>query len=909
MSKRATLRRSLLLSISFFCGLAAANATAAVVTLQAVSESPDQSQQDVPMTFGQIFKDGAVPAGTWLTATIDGQSIPVQVDRKATHADGTLRHAVVTVVVPTLSASATRLITLSAGGTRPADPPVSLDDLLASNFDAQVSLTVNGQLLTADARSLLEQARADGSCRPWGKECNVWLSGPQVSEWIVSAPLKSATGSSPHLAARFYVRAYAGDPIHRVRVNVVIENDWTWVADPQNVTYDATLTVGDNTYSKQDITHYAHTRWHRVMWWGDKAEVYAKLDGQYLQASKAISHYADVHPGDAFLDKVRQSVEPMDNGDETDHMTATGAQAAIGPLPRWTTAYVLSMDRRAFLWMLANDDGAGSYNVYYRDKNTGRPVTITDYPYMTLLGTYNSTYNPDTGKYESFPPCSDCANPYVANAAHEPSIGYVSYMVTGDFYYLEQLQFWADWNEFQINPNYRSHSTGLLWSNQVRAQAWALRTLGDVTYITPDDDPLKSYFVTILRANMDWYNQDYTNNANANKLGAITDRPYAVHYHDHTSLAPWQDDFFTWAIGHLADLGVPGAEAFSRWKSRFVVERMTNPGYCWLLASAYTLMVRDGKDYPFYTSVAESYEKQYPVLSQYTCNSPEMLAAWGGHQPGEMYGYATSPTGYPSNLQPALAAAVDAGAANADLAWQKFADRPVKPDYTNYANFAIVPRPPGSDTAPPALQPSIGFYAEPNPVVPGASTTLHWNASGVTSCSAPWMTGNAISGEQTVGPINGAEEYGITCKGTAGSATASITVIDDTVKRPEIELQAQPATVQEGQATVVSWEVQGADHCYALGDWGGDLSMAGQRTIGPLESDASFEIKCESAVGEADKTVSVHVQSVDEPHQATATDDTAGAAKSGGGGAFGLLAYFLLFGTALAARCRLRRPR
>lgn len=61
---------------------------------------------------------------------------------------------------------------------------------------------------------------------------------------------------------------------------------------------------------------------------------------------------------------------------------------------------------------------------------------------------------------------------------------------------------------------------------------------------------------------------------------------------------------------------------------------------------------------------------------------------------GEMTGYASSATGYPSNMQPALAKAVDAGAPGAAEAWALFASRAVQPtaEYAKEPQFAIVPR-------------------------------------------------------------------------------------------------------------------------------------------------------------------------------------------------------------------------
>jgi len=68
------------------------------------------------------------------------------------------------------------------------------------------------------------------------------------------------------------------------------------------------------------------------------------------------------------------------------------------------------------------------------------------------------------------------------------------------------------------------------------------------------------------------------------------------------------------------------------------------------------------------------------------------MASALGLKVGEMEGYASSPTGYPSNTQPALAAAVDAGLAAAAQGWKTFSARSVKPVYGSEPQFAIVPR-------------------------------------------------------------------------------------------------------------------------------------------------------------------------------------------------------------------------
>jgi hypothetical protein len=57
-----------------------------------------------------------------------------------------------------------------------------------------------------------------------------------------------------------------------------------------------------------------------------------------------------------------------------------------------------------------------------------------------------------------------------------------------------------------------------------------------------------------------------------------------------------------------------------------------------------------------------------------------------------MTGYSDSESGFPSNMQPALAYAADALGEPGRKAWRQFMARSVKPDYGKGPQFAIVPR-------------------------------------------------------------------------------------------------------------------------------------------------------------------------------------------------------------------------
>jgi hypothetical protein len=316
---------------------------------------------------------------------------------------------------------------------------------------------------------------------------------------------------------------------------------------------------------------------------------------------------------------------------------------------------------------------------------------------MTVVGHAGDTYNPATRQFEAFPTCDTgkCDSPYTHDASHQPALAYLPYLVTGDYYYLEELQFWGMWNAFETNPGYRDNVKGIMSSEQVRGQAWALRTLAEAAYITPDSDSLKTAFNNIINNNLDWYSNTYVANSMnpqyANKLGVITNG-FAIVYDNGTGLAPWQDDFFTSAIGHAAELGFTKANGLLAWKAQFPINRMVGAGACWIDAGIYAMHVRDSDSSPFYGTFGEVYAINHTAaFNALQCGGSDMATSLG-LKVGEMTGYAPEPTGYPSNMQPALAYATNVGGTAGKAAWALFAARPVKPDYRYAPQFAIVPR-------------------------------------------------------------------------------------------------------------------------------------------------------------------------------------------------------------------------
>lgn len=631
----------------------AANAQITNVVIESTSSS---AQSNVPVTFGQVFKQGAVGSGSTVVLRQGSTAVPTQLDVKTRYGDGSVQHGIISARVPSLSGNGSVALTInSTGGSSGSGTSVSA--LLATAFDANVSLNVGGTTYSASARELL------GSQTPIQ-----WLSGSVVSEWVVKGPVKTSGGAAhPHLAAQFHVRAY-GNPIDAVRVDVVIENGYTFVSSPSAFSYSSQITVGSQGVDSRSVNHAHHTRWHKRFWWNSSPQAYARIDHRYLQDTQFVPKYMDLTPSSSYLSGLTQQVEPMQNGDQTDAMPDTGAQSGIGPLPRWTATFLVSGDRRAFNNMLANDDGASAYSIHYRDEQTQQPVSVVDHPNSGL-------------SYPNDVPTGSGDSQWTHDKPHQPSQGYVSYLVTGDMFYMEEMQFWTSYNQLSTHSQYREGAKGLtIGRGQTREQAWVLRNMAQAARATPDGHPLKAKFTSNVNANIVRFRELYIDNPGANKLGAIDP------YEPVTEMRTWMDDFVTWTALHLVELGFD-ARDMALWKSKFPVGRMGSTDYCYVHASPYTMAVGTGND-AFYTTFRQVYEANWGSVP--SCPDGQAID-----------GYPSEPTGYPSNMRPALAAAVSIGAPGAQAAWTRFlASRPT-PDYSNYPNWAVMPRATGPVPNPP----------------------------------------------------------------------------------------------------------------------------------------------------------------------------------------------------------------
>ncbi len=156
--------------------------------------------------------------------------------------------------------------------------------------------------------------------------------------------------------------------------------------------------------------------------------------------------------------------------------------------------------------------------------------------------------------------------------------------------------------------------------------------------------------------------------------------------------------------------------------------------------------------------------------------------------------------------------------------------------------------------------PSVTLNANPSSIIKGATSTLSWVASNVTFCSAPWTNATSTSGSQEVSPAT-TTNYQISCGGTYGTTTATTTVTVNAdngggTLTPSINLNANPATINPGATSTLSWNSSNTNYCSA--PWTLSTSTSGTQEVSPSAT-TEYSIACGGIYGTTTATTTVTV--------------------------------------------------
>jgi hypothetical protein len=609
-----------------------------------------------PFCIGFTFRKGDVPSAQ----SVVGDIAHLQVTPKNRWPDGSLKFAVVAGRAA-LAANTTSTIALRAGSAAPG-----VDLTLADLKAAGVTAAVDGAAFGA----------ASWAGTAWDAPFSNWISGPEMSSWIYRKPV----GSDAHLVAWLEVRLYAGGA---VEVLPWIENGYLKVANPVNKAAVFSFSLGGVLRFSAAIDLPARARTPLLSgaalshWLGADPAIAARHDVDYLQATEAVPAYrAVVAPDSALVTGLVATYEPLQKGNfdyNADTMSSGGYASPIGLLPQHDALYLVANSMSIGAAVQRNGYGAGRYPVHYRDEATNRPLRFS--AHATTSTNYSST-----GSYPARATGTAAAQ---WDVAHSPSVGYMAYLLSGRYFFMEEVQFAATGNYLFSTDGVRNGADG--WFEpvpggvQVRQCAWAFRTLAQALAVTPDGDAtMQGEFKASVEANIARFHSRYVAASN-NPFGMIEpDYDYGVP--GVYMAAGWMQDFFTAAYGYALAMGLPISAtaqtqlaAFFAWKAQSIIGRLgSSADYWYLNAATYNVAVApsDTPNFgagtgPWYSSWKQIYDATAAAAAS------GQQAAFGtteGRLSAEILPGADSMWG---NLQPAIAYAVRHGVAGAAAAYQR----------------------------------------------------------------------------------------------------------------------------------------------------------------------------------------------------------------------------------------------
>lgn len=628
----------------------------------------------LPVCFGQVFRQGDLPAGRGLAG--------LQCSVVSTWPDGSTRTAVV-ATVQTLPAGQWIRIELRA-----ADPVVgrtlSTQDLRSRLVDP-VTITASGY------------GQATWSGVDWENPHRTWASGPLMSSWIYRKPI----GSDAHLVGWLEVRLWVDGS---VEVLPWVENGYLFVAAPAGRTATFGFALGGSTRFSGNFELPNHCRTPLISgtalayWLGPDPGIAIKHDEAYLMATEMVPTYAvSVGVSDAPVTRLPTAYLPLQQGGYASRMGTAGASEDIGLLPDWDVAYLTSAAPSTWAGLQRNAYSAGRYGIHFRDENTQQPIRFSQHPQLVVASP--AVDDTGTSATNTYAVQGAGAVPPLWKNSHHPAIGYLAALVTGRHYHVETVQF-AGTMPYLANtsaPTHRDGAKGLLRSywgaNQVRGAAWGLRSLINALVVTPDSDPLKSEFRNSWIANVDYYHARYVAQPH-NPQGFVT--PFS----DQDGLGVWiaqwwMDDFFTSVMGYAKSLQpvVPSASStkldqFFQWKARAVVGRGG-------AAAPTDFLYRDIAQYmgPMAPSdVVDWNGGTGPWYASWGAiwNASDAYQSHGGAREigdGSIRGdNGTSPNSYFANAISALAYSVRWSVPSALEAWQRITSAPNWPNFVSRAS-------------------------------------------------------------------------------------------------------------------------------------------------------------------------------------------------------------------------------
>lgn len=655
-----------------------------------IKESAGLTTNNYPVQIGRVFAQGEIPNYPQVIAGTT--ALTTQADVKTRWPDNSVKHAIISFLIPTLSSNSSVTITFQnqISGNNSGFQTQSAMLGANYNFNAIMQLT-NGGTVSASARNMLQ----NGAFTYWNQ--GSVQTTIVIADHSVARPYDIGFGSSNSFRPIFHATFWPA--INKVRVRYIGEIANTQAFQDQ--AYSLALLLGNTSpqtvYTKGMFTHIAGGRWIKEFWLGGAPSAIAiNHNLTYLKSTGLAPNYDTTitipstriaTDYSTWLASKREIGEP---GNLTIAMGAGGARPDIGPTTSWATQWLYTGDYRSREIAFGNADLSMFWPVHFREGQSNRffdrahtvnalglPVSISGRLSIMLFNilSVSSSVNSPSDRIVPVGPVDD--NGWIPDLAHEPDFWYYQYLLSGDYSYLEEMQFWASYTAAAFHPGNaqfaRYGEEGLI-SNafNIRGQAWPFRNRAQVAVASPDGSPEKDYFAKLTKnAISAWqgerglahtsggttsaYNRGtgvgsgnygvgntwiYTNSPSALfNIGyasplhfwayenqGLTSSSNVDQTQANSALANWMQSYMMYSLRRAQLLGFNNGNLVD-WLAKNYIDQLTHPAYNHYLLTQYRTGTIDSNSVPFtnwdavlnsYVPAAQAMTSYYdPVLAQY----------------------------------------------------------------------------------------------------------------------------------------------------------------------------------------------------------------------------------------------------------------------------------------------------
>lgn len=412
------------------------------------------------------------------TVSPEGQNYPLQVKIHNRYADKSIRFAVIVVKIPNAVTGKIYDVALvkkdnHLGGNVPAKIPNLLVEIKASN----------GYVKTLEAsKATIEKP---------------WLDGAILNQTRYFLPVFKGFN------LYFDVQNFENGTR---KTDVIFHYDNITDTPMMNANYGVKIIVGGKVIADfKDVLQNHHSMWRYSFREGFKTSNITALNMRDMMALN-IFPQLDLSYGiyenmiEYDLQKLQQGGNSIQTtGNITPTMPDTGGRDDIGIIPQWTARYLMTSDDRSRYVVLKNGEIAGYIPWHFWDNRTQQPALHKDYPQAWIDGRATIEKN-------GMPPYNFSNTRWIPDVAHEPSLAYVPYIITGDRYYYDMLKSIYAYNRLatentQNDPLYRPQ-----YVHQVRGYGWLTRSFYELESVLSDDDPQANYIREQNRKDDEFFN-------------------------------------------------------------------------------------------------------------------------------------------------------------------------------------------------------------------------------------------------------------------------------------------------------------------------------------------------------------------------------------------------------------------